>query len=223
MQQPPGNQEPLILSYLNLRQAIGYLGVGLPFVVSLGAFIIFDTGIQSSISSYYYTGMRDVLVGTLWVIAFFLLSYQGYAHADAIAGRFAFVFALGTSLFPTAPDLNPSSHDVLIGNIHLISAGLFFATLIYFSLYLFTKTDPNKPPTPQKLQRNKVYRVCGYVMAICVLVLAIYNVLLDQGITSLQIYHPIYWLEAVAIIAFGISWLTKGQAILKDGESQIMG
>jgi hypothetical protein len=68
-----------------------------------------------------------------------------------------------------------------------------------------------------------VYRVCGYVMAICVLVLAIYNVLLDQGITSLQIYHPIYWLEAVAIIAFGISWLTKGQAILKDGESQIMG
>ena len=25
-----------------------------------------------------------------------------------------------------------------------------------------------------------------------------------------------FWLEATAIVAFGVSWLTKGEAILKD-------
>ncbi len=29
-------------------------------------------------------------------------------------------------------------------------------------------------------------------------------------------YQPLFWLEAVAIVAFGLAWLVKGQAILKD-------
>ena len=27
---------------------------------------------------------------------------------------------------------------------------------------------------------------------------------------------PMFWLESLAVVAFGISWLTKGEAILKD-------
>jgi hypothetical protein len=30
---------------------------------------------------------------------------------------------------------------------------------------------------------------------------------------------PIFWPETIAIVAFRISWLTKGQAILKDQSS----
>ena len=30
---------------------------------------------------------------------------------------------------------------------------------------------------------------------------------------------PRFWLEAIAIEAFGVSWLTKGEAILKDQET----
>jgi hypothetical protein len=29
-------------------------------------------------------------------------------------------------------------------------------------------------------------------------------------------YHPVFWLEALAIFAFGTSWSTKGEAILRD-------
>ena len=29
---------------------------------------------------------------------------------------------------------------------------------------------------------------------------------------------PIFWLESLAVVAFGVSWLTKGEAILKDEE-----
>ena len=30
---------------------------------------------------------------------------------------------------------------------------------------------------------------------------------------------PVYWLEAIAVVAFGISWLIKGEFILADGEN----
>jgi hypothetical protein len=29
-------------------------------------------------------------------------------------------------------------------------------------------------------------------------------------------YKPIFWLEFLALEAFGISWLTKGEALLSD-------
>jgi hypothetical protein len=29
-------------------------------------------------------------------------------------------------------------------------------------------------------------------------------------------FEPRFWLESIAIVVFGISWLTKGEAILKD-------
>jgi hypothetical protein len=209
----------LVFSYLTLRKAIGFLGCALPFAVSLGALFIFRTGIQSSISNYYYTGTRDVLVGALWAIGFFLLSYKGYERIDNIAGKLGCVFALGTALFPTAPELAPSNTATVIGYIHQGFAGLFFFTLIYYSLFLFTKTKPQGQPTRRKLQRNIVYRVCGIVMAICILLMTIYTFLPKSATSCLEGFRPIFWLETLAILAFGISWLTKGEAILADEET----
>ncbi len=210
-----GNEISLVFSYLALRKSIGLLGIAFPFVVSLGALILFQTGIQSSVSSYYHTGMRDVFVGTLCVIGFFLLSYKGYERSDNVAGNLGCIFAVGLALFPTTPDCAAASGARLIGYVHLAFSALFFLTLIYFSLFLFTKTDPNKSPSRRKLQRNKVYKACGYTMGICILLIAIYSFLPDTMATFLKAYKPVYWLEALAVLAFGISWLTKGQAILK--------
>jgi hypothetical protein len=206
----------LVFSYLTLRTTIGVLGMALPFVVSLGALVLFQTGFQSSISAYYYTGMRDVLVGVLWAIGFFLFSYKGYDRVDNIAGNLACLFAVGVALFPTSPDGATNSGLLLIGAVHAVFAGLFFLTLIYFCLFLFTKTDPHAPPTKRKLQRNRVYRACGYCMSVCILLIAIYT-LLPLNLASLfTACKPVYWLEALAILAFGVSWFTKGEAILKD-------
>ena len=53
-------------------------------------------------------------------------------------------------------------------------------------------------------------------MGICIVLIAI-CLLLPNGMTSfLEKYNPIYWLETIAVLAFGISWLTKSEAILKD-------
>ena len=218
MKNDSAGKEALVFSYLTLRTAIGILGIALPIVVSLGARIIFGTGLQGSISAYYYTGMRDVLVGTLWAIGFFLLSYKGYAPIDNILSNFACLFAVGISLFPTTPEGVATSKEIVIGYFHLFFAGGFFLILIVFCLHLFTKTDVAHP-TRRKLQRNIVYRVCGYTMIACILLMFVYNLLPHPAALALKGLNPIYWLEAIAIVAFGVSWLTKGEAILKDEAS----
>ena len=217
MKKDPVTDQSLVFSYLALRKAIGFLGCALPFAVSLGAWLLFQTGIQISLSNYYYTGTRNVLVGALWAIGFFLLSYRGYERKDHIAGILGCIFALGTALFPTAPEIDPSPRATLIGYFHQGFAGLFFFTLIYYSLFLFTKTRPHLRPTRRKLQRNLVYRVCGIAMAACILLMTIYTFLPEAASAPLKPYHPIFWLETTAILSFGVSWLTKGQAILQDG------
>ena len=211
-----GNETSFVFSYLELRKAIGFLGFALPFVLSIGALILFKTGLQNSLSSYYHTGMRDVFVGTLCVIGFFLLSYKGYERSDDIAGNLGCAFAIGVALFPTTLDVAAGGGARIIGYLHLAFAALFFSTLIYFSLFLFTKTDPNKSPSRRKLYRNKVYLACGITMGICILLVAVYYFLPDTIASILEGYKHVYWMETLAILAFGISWLTKGQAIFKD-------
>lgn len=205
----------LVFSYLTLRKAIGLLGMGLPFVLSLGGFAIFRQELQSSISYYYWTGMRDVLVGTLFAIGFFLLSYRGYERADNIAGNLACLFALGVALFPTGRSADPTGMAKTIAIVHFVCAAAFFGTLIYFCLALFTKTKSRGRPTSQKIIRNRIYRGCGYIMAACILGTFVFFVI--PGVrAAAEPYSPVYWLEAIAILAFGISWVVKGEAILKD-------
>jgi len=208
------NQESMVFSYLELRKVLGILGTSLPFILYVGGLIIFNTRLQGSISSYYHTDMRDVLVGMLFAMGFFLLSYKGYEKSDNLAGDLGFVFALGVALFPTTPQ--EAGGSSFIGYLHMAFTVLFFSTLIYFSLFLFTKTDPEKSPTPRKLQRNKVYRVCGITMSVCILLIAVYVFLPEKLEEILRPYKIVFWLETAAIWAFGISWLVKGETLLRD-------
>ena len=218
MENTLGNTRTFHLSYLELRRAIGILGITLPIVLSLGALILFQTGIQNSISSYYHTGMRDVFVGSFGAIGLFLLSYKGYERRDDIAGNLACMFAIGVALFPTTADSATTNGARLIGYVHLAFATLFFLTIIYFSLFLFTRTDPNKSPSKRKLLRNKVYKACGYAMGICMLFIVIYFLLPGETGAVFKEYKPVYWLESLADFAFGIAWAVKGEALLKDEE-----
>lgn len=204
----------LVISYLTLRKAIGLIGTALPFVLVIGKWLLQGWGIQSSISAYYYTSMRDVFVGSLCAIGVFLLSYRGYEPADNLAGNLACVFVIGVALFPTLPATGASAAQAVVGHIHLAFASAYFLTLAYFSLVLFRKTHANKSMTERKKQRNVVYTVCGYAILVCIALIVVDTVFLKN--TALQTINPVFWLESVAVLAFGISWLTKGEAILAD-------
>jgi hypothetical protein len=206
--------EGLVISYLDLRRAIGMIGTALPFVLVIGKWLLGGWGIQSSISAYYYTSMRDVFVGSLCAIGVFLLSYRGYERADDVAGDLACVFAVGVAVFPTSPPNGASSAQAAVGVIHLLFASAFFLTLAYFSLVLFRKTNPAKQMSERKKERNVVYTACGYTILVCI-GLIIVNVVFFRD-SLLQAVDPVFWLESAAVIAFGVSWLTKGETILAD-------
>lgn len=203
-----------IISYMGLRQAVGLLAIALPLVLVLGKFLLDGPGMEDSISAYYYTSMRDVMVGTLCAIAIFLLSYRGYDRRDDIAGDLACVFALGIALFPTAPQGSASNAQVLAGHVHSVCAGAFFLTLAYFSYCLFTKGD--NVSTRRRVWRARIYRTCGVTILLCAIGLGLVKLLPDGS--PVHSYSPVFWIEAIGIWAFGWSWFTKGEGILADEE-----
>jgi hypothetical protein len=206
----------LVYNYKKLRAAIGCLGISLPFTTWLGAWIIFHTGLQGSISSYYYTGARDIFVGTLWAIGFFFVAYKGYSKTEDWVGNFACVFAVLISLFPTTPELSPSITAIRVGYVHTGSAAIFFGIMAYFA-FQFTSSDQSpEGQTPQKRLRNLVYKVCGYILAGSLVLIVLTAILPSTLMGRLAGLRPVYVLETVAILAFGISWLVKGEAVMGD-------
>ena len=214
--------DPSLISYITLRRAVGILGIALPVVLVTGSCIFGHCReIQSSISAYYYTMMRNIFVGIISAIALFLFAYKGYERIDAIAGNLACVFALGVAFFPTSIS-EPLTYCIpkpvdthWISTVHFASAAGFFSVLSFFSIFLFTKSVKN--PSKMKLKRNALYRICGYVILGCMIIIAIYSVCENHGnCQTLQKLDPVFWFEALALWAFGISWLTKGKTILSD-------
>lgn len=240
MNEVSGSNDHLVISYLTLRRALGVLGIGLPFVLAIGGAVFFATGLQESISDYYYTGMGDVFVGIMVAIGLFLASYTGHKNtgqndpllSDNVAGNIASVGAVGLAIFPTAPGPatdtiariigiamfpaapDPDSIAAIVGIAHFAFAAVFFLTLAYISYFLFTRSDPDKEPTPQKLKRNRVYRACAIaILAALVLIAAAKLVLPESMVDGLKL---VFWLEAIAVVAFGTSWLIKGETLLSD-------
>lgn len=234
-----GTERALAMSYLGLRKAVGWIGIALPFVLPLGKILIEGPGLQGSISAYYYTAMGNVLVGSMCAIGVFLLSYR-YKKWDIVASILAGIFAIGVALFPTAPAVDPTATQKAISVVHGISAGLFFVTLACISIFLFTKTNPYQtlkphkpteylslfmvtrtkpglPLNPRKKRRNIIYRVCGYTIFACIIIIGIVGIPYIKE--HVQQLYPVFWLESLAVFAFGFSWLTKGETILKDRKS----
>lgn len=198
------------MGYLWLRRGVGMIGISLPFVLLLGKLLIDGPGLPGSISAYYYTSMRDVLVGLLFAQGTFLLSYR-YERSDTIAAALAGIGVIGVALFPTQPP-DPTPVDDVVGLVHVVFAATFFLSTAYISYFLFTLSDGT--PTPRKLQRNVVYRVSGIVIVVCLVLQIVADNVLPRAV--IDAYHPVYWLETVAVVAFGLSWLIKGETFLRD-------
>jgi hypothetical protein len=141
----------------------------------------------------------------------FFLSYR-YARADAALAALIGLAAIGVALFPTTPVL-PTPGQIALGTVHFVSATVFFLALAGYSFFIFTKTDPSTPMTPEKRKRNVLYRVSGILIVVCMALIAVVNLVPTGAIANLQ---PVFWLETVASVSFGLSWLVKGETLLKD-------
>ncbi len=209
-------KEPLDFSYLFHRQLIGELGFLLPFiVVGMSKLLPVErssgSSMLESISAYYYTSATAFFVGILFALAMLLFAYRGYEgdKADRVAGKIAGISALCVAFFPTkAPNgfSEPLWWIPWMRTAHYISAVALFLCFIVFSLWLFRKSSvpQDRLPTDKKW-RNRIYLWCGIVMIASVLWAA----------SALLTDQDIFWPEAIALWAFAVSWLVKGQAYRK--------
>lgn len=202
----------MIISYRTLRKILGLLGISLVPLLIIGTVAIDHTNhIEISVSAYYYTSMRNALVGILCCMSLFLLSYHGYERTDSVISKLAGLFALGIAFFPTSPG---NSKDDLVSILHYVCSGIFFGLLSYMSIFLFTKSAGHK--TKEKKKRDRIYRVCGIIMAVSVICIPLDSI---QSIhDKISFLKPTLIFETLALTSFGFSWVIKGEFLLRDKE-----
>jgi hypothetical protein len=218
---PPRTVDPQIVAYRILRWTVGVIAMSLPFALVLGQNIvnrfppnpdispypdISDHFILDSLSSYHWSGMRDLFAGGLCAIGFFLLAYPGIAKWEAKVGDLACVFAVGVALFPCSK-LGDSSYT-WYNMAHYACAGCLFFILACFCYFSFPKPEPGHGQLPRKPLRIKIYKTCGVVIISCIVAIALVGHVLSKEWPELT--NLVFWLETLAIWAFGFSWFVKG-------------
>lgn len=239
MQHVSSPTSPEIVSYFTLRKAIGWLGMLLPFLLLAGNYFLNNSGLftsewfvrlhksyvyenegsyKSSVSHYYYTTAGEIFTGTLCAVGLFMICYTGHPKrkedkglSDNAMSNLAGIFALGVAAFPTTSEtimkdnLRSFVSSDIVGWIHYFFAASFFLVLACMSIVNFRRSK--KPDLFGTGKDDPFYFYCGVVMITCLALVP-----LSSWIDPIQPIHPTFILEAIALIAFGLSWLKKGQA-----------
>ena len=195
------------------RRLIGILGLLLPLLLYVFAGLRHTVGLPAwtplnSISAYYYTGAVAIFVGVLFALALFLSTYPGYKGviADRLLGLVGGTAGILVALFPTsAPDglSAPTWWSPYMRTVHYLSAVVLFVAFILFAIWLFRKSNiPRRGDRPlEKRRRDDICLASGIIMIASVLWAA----------SSMFTHAPIFIPESIAIVAFAVSWLTKGE------------
>ena len=189
-----------MINVKRLRCFIGWLAMLLPWIVVVLS-LIFGYSFPESISATYYR--PECIVPFMIILgsaSFLLMYYDGYDKIDDILNTIAGIFGLCICLFPCSKGGTFRLSWEINSVVHSISAVVFFAILSYVSLFQFTKSSGEM--TKQKKIRNIIYRVCGIGMVASFLLLLLPN----------TVTFKIWLVEAIALLFFGISWLTKSSA-----------
>jgi hypothetical protein len=212
----------LIVSYVTLRRVIGILGMLLPVICVAGGELFARTPLQRSVSYYYHTNMRDFLVGLLIAVSMFFLTYRGYETKDRVVTCLIGLAGLGLAFCPILSVESPEAPTGLFrmdpriaSGIHVASAGVFFLLLAFNSMFLFTRSGkPEASLSKNKKIRNTIYRACGGTILAGLAAFAI--LWLARGPDWLRQTRWVLALQTVMLLAFGVSWLVKGETLFRD-------
>ena len=236
----------LVISYLTMRKAVGWLGMLLPFILLLGNKFVNSFGFlngdwvvlkdcynqynaassfKSSISHYYYSTVGELFTGTLCAVALFMFCYKGHPKregekglSDSAMTNLAGFFAFGVVIFPTSSDfcITDNIRTFLssdrTGNIHYSFAALFFITLAVMSMVNFRRSA--RIEDFGKGKNDYLYLWFGIGMICCLVLIGVYKII-KAHTSAFDFLHPVFCLEAGALVCFGLSWLKKGKVDIK--------
>jgi hypothetical protein len=201
----------MVGTFLLLRRAIGWIGTLLPIVVIAGDAAFSSGPLPNSLSDYYYTPMRNILVGSLCVLGVFLLLYDVSVRVDRWITNAAGIGVLGVAFLPGSPPVpHLTTSQEVIGNLHVFFAAIAFVGLAA-TMWRFAYAVSDGPDAPPPSPRGALfYRVSACVMLGFVILSGV-AILLPLSVQNAVL--AIYDTEALAIFTFGISWLVKGRAL----------
>ena len=198
------------ISYFLLRQLIGILGILLPF-----ALIIFGGRLQPSLSHYYYSFSHTIFIGTLAALSTFLITYKGNFRLENWLANIAGFCAAGVALFPTNAkgfigskfiSIPISAETSEISKIlHYSFATVLFICFAIFCYVVFPRPERNEGFNEKSRRRNRIYRICAYVMIFSILAIAFLSIFKE-----LDFPYSTLLFESTTLLPFGISWLLKG-------------
>jgi hypothetical protein len=210
----PGNQDARAVK--ELRLGVGIIGAGLPIMLIMWNAIAGDkTIVPSSMSGSYYTSARNLFVGSLCALGVFLILYR-HTLLQNLVTWFAGGFALLVAFAPTAP-APPATEPQWVDYLHHAAAGALIFTLGVFCFVLergdaagAASLDPAEPAgysAPQQVPswRKILYLSCGslvFLSGAFALYTGVWPTSWSTGWPSLYLF------EAVAVVAFGIAWIT---------------
>jgi hypothetical protein len=186
-----------------------------------------QANLKTSISHFYYSTVGEIFTGALCAVALFLFCYRGYPKpttgkyhiipGDSFMCNFAAAMALLVVIFPTSStfeikdNLRAFVSSDIAGYIHYGSAALFFMTLSIISFVNFRRTK--YPEQFGKMKSHAIYKNCAIIMMTCMAILIGIFIWEKTGHTCswTETYTITYWLETIMLVAFGISWIVKGE------------
>jgi hypothetical protein len=189
-------------TYLSLRIGIAAIGILLPVALWVGGALVDGASLQSSMSAYYYTAMRDVFVGALFAVGVALYVYRGFSRVENVVLSLAGVLAVCVALFPT----HGVGERTPVGDVHAVAAIAFFACLAYVSVFRAGDTLSLVRDTRRGHALRRTYRSLGVVMLVSPIVaLVAERVLRPPGGEP----SVVFFVEAFGVWAFAAYWLVK--------------
>lgn len=228
-----GGADPHLLAYLRLSFTIGATGALLPLVLVVGERALTgDWDVRGSMSAYYHSGVRDVFVGMLVIIGFFLMTHHVATRRYVnMTTTFAGLLVTGVALFPTKGSTQTQVQELLGGEdttrvLHFVCAIPFLVLLGFLSGWFGRDADHEAqlavtPRWPlfrfvpwfdrRPWSRWGLYhRVCGATVLLGLLFVLGAAIVKELGFG--EVPDAMFWGEAVAVVAFSASWLARGLA-----------
>jgi hypothetical protein len=209
-------------SYLLMRTIIGFIGITFPIVLIGGDHLLESNApvLRTSMSAYYYSGMRDFFVAGLAVSGLFLITYRLFEKSlNNVLTVIGGLGALGVAFFPTdrfegspavLTPLQTRLGEGVVSDVHHVSAGVFLVSLAIISFFFGVQEGrrPQQRATGRAMLPPAFWRWFHWICALLVL----------GGVTFVFVAkrqhmtggHALLIGEIVAIVAFGLSWFFKG-------------
>jgi hypothetical protein len=217
----PRRTDPVSLlyvrSYLLLRLGVGVIGIALPFTLVLVDGLVFHGKPfpRVSISAYYYSGMRDLMIGAICSTGVFLLAYKiAERNLDNTISLVGGIGALVAALSPPSlpPGVPPGPLQLLVGTavcawLHFGGAAVLLISLAALSFFFGLREgarDPRVGKLPPGFWRI-FHWVCAGLIAAALIWMGLFSLFPQLGPSRTLLYG-----ETLSLFAFGVSWLMKG-------------